>query len=273
MTRTGTILDRILERTRQDLAERRRRVPESLLVSRAEYREPPLPFVPALRGERVRVIAEVKRGSPSRGVFAPAADAAAVAQDYVRGGAAAISVLTDTPFFSGSLDDLTAVHAVARPAGVPVLRKDFILDPYQILEARAFGADAVLLIVAALSPEQLRELLAATWELGLEALVEVHDERELEIALAAGARVIGVNNRDLRTFVVDLAVSERLVPRIPTDRIAVAESGIHSVEDLERLAAAGIDAVLVGESLMRAVDRCSAVAALATVEVRRCRGS
>lgn len=197
----------------------------------------------------------------------------AVAADYLAGGAAAISVLTDEPFFHGHLRDLESVGALARPSGVPVLRKDFVIDPYQVLEARAFGADAVLLIVAALSRAQLTELLAATRELGLEALVEVHDEAELEVALGAGARVIGINNRDLRNFTVDLGISERLAPRIPADRIVVAESGIHTREDVERLARAGIDAILVGESLITARDRRAATAALAGVEVQRCRES
>lgn len=273
MTRTGTILDRILERTRRDLAERRAQLPEATLLEYVASAAPPLPFAPALRGERVRLIAEVKRGSPSRGLFAADADAAAVGADYFAGGAAAISVLTDAPFFAGHLRDLETVSTLARPAGVPVLRKDFIVDPYQVLEARAFGADALLLIVAALSPAQLAELLSATWETGLEALVEVHDETELEIALTAGARVIGINNRDLRTFRVDLEISERLAPQVPADRIVVTESGIHRVEDVARLARAGIDALLVGESLMTAPDRRARVAELASVEAQRCRGS
>ncbi len=273
MTRTGTILDRIVERTRRDLAERRAQMPEATLLERVATMAPPLSFALALRGEQVRLIAEVKRGSPSRGLFAPDADAAAVAADYLAGGAAAISVLTDEPFFAGRLSDLETVSALARPAGVPVLRKDFVVDPYQVLEARACGADAVLLIVAALSPVQLTELLAATWELGLEALVEVHDEAELEVALGAGARVIGINNRDLRSFTVDLGVSERLAPRIPADRVIVAESGIQTRADVERLARAGIDAILVGESLMTARDRRAATTALAGVEVQRCRES
>ncbi|MCX7623399.1 MAG: indole-3-glycerol phosphate synthase TrpC [Thermomicrobium sp.] len=273
MTRTGTILDRILDRTRRDLAERRQRVSEAELLRRVSKRAPALPFAAALRGESVRLIAEVKRGSPSRGLFAPAADAAAVAEEYVAGGAAAISVLTDTPFFAGSLADLERVRERTWHAGVPVLRKDFVVDPYQVLEARAFGADAVLLIVAALGARQLAELLAAAKEVGVEALVEVHDEAELATALEAGAGVIGINNRDLRTFTVDLAISERLAPRVPADRVVVAESGIHSRQDVERLARAGVDAVLVGESLMTAPDRRAAVEALASVEARRCRGS
>lgn len=273
MTRTGTILDRILERTRVDLAERRRVISETVLREQALARPKPVAFAAALRGERVRVIAEVKRASPSRGVFAAGADAVTVAEDYLAGGAAALSVLTDGPFFHGSLEDLerVAMRAHAGQPPVPVLRKDFIVDPYQVLEARAAGADALLLIVAALDRMQLTELLAATWELGMEALVEVHDEAELETALATGARVVGINNRDLRTFTVDLSVSERLAPRVPGDRIVVAESGIHRTSDVERLAAAGVDAILVGEALMTAPNRQAAVAELAGVEAVRCR--
>uniref|UniRef100_A0A7C1X423 Indole-3-glycerol phosphate synthase n=1 Tax=Thermomicrobium roseum TaxID=500 RepID=A0A7C1X423_THERO len=273
MTRTGTILDRILERTRVDLAERRRVISETVLREQALARPKPVAFAAALRGERIRVIAEVKRASPSRGVFAAGADAVTVAEDYLAGGAAALSVLTDGPFFHGSLEDLerVAMRAHAGQPPVPVLRKDFIVDPYQVLEARAAGADALLLIVAALDRMQLTELLAATWELGMEALVEVHDEAELETALATGARVVGINNRDLRTFTVDLSVSERLAPRVPGDRIVVAESGIHRTSDVERLAAAGVDAILVGEALMTAPNRQAAVAELAGVEAVRCR--
>jgi indole-3-glycerol phosphate synthase len=275
VTRTGTVLDRIVERTSADLAERRRRVPEGALRAQAHEQAPPVPLVPALRADRVSVIAEVKRGSPSRGLFAPEADAAAVAMDYLAGGAAALSVLTDEPFFHGSLEDLAVVARLAHasPGPVPVLRKDFLLDPYQIVEARAHGADAVLLIVAVLDRWQLAELLGVTWELGMEALVEVHDESELATAVEAGARVIGINNRDLRTFTVDLTVSERLAPLVPADRVVVAESGIHSVADVERLARAGIDAILVGEALMMAPDRRAIVRALGSVEVVRCRGS
>jgi len=273
VTRTGTILDRILERTRVDLAERRRVISETVLREQALARPKPVAFAAALRGERIRVIAEVKRASPSRGVFAAGADAVTVAEDYLAGGAAALSVLTDGPFFHGSLEDLerVAMRAHAGQPPVPVLRKDFIVDPYQVLEARAAGADALLLIVAALDRMQLTELLAATWELGMEALVEVHDEAELETALATGARVVGINNRDLRTFTVDLSVSERLAPRVPGDRIVVAESGIHRTSDVERLAAAGVDAILVGEALMTAPNRQAAVAELAGVEAVRCR--
>ena len=260
----ATFLDRILERTRQDLARRQEAQPLAALERALAARPPSVPFAATLRGERVRVIAEVKRASPSRGPIAPGVSAEAVARDYLAGGAAAISVLTDEPFFQGSLADLETVSRLAHAAWPPrpVLRKDFIVDPHQVAEARAHGADAVLLIVAALSDGSLRELMAAVRDYGLEALVEVHDEAELERALAAGAQVVGINNRDLRTFIVDLSVSERLAPLVPRDRVVVAESGIHSRADVERLAAVGVHAVLVGESLMTAPDRRAALEAL-----------
>lgn len=274
MIRTGTVLDQIVERTRSDLRVRRASIPESKLLGCLQELPPPRPFAPALRGERVRLIAELKRGSPSRGLFAPNADARTIAQEYLAGGAAALSVLTDEPFFGGSLDDLERVVAAAHAAqpARPVLRKDFIIDPYQVIEARAYGADAVLLIAAALTQEQLANLLKTARALGMEGLVEVHDEVELERALSVDAAVIGINSRDLRTFQVDLAVCERLAALVPEDRIVVAESGIRSVEDVRRVAEAGVDAILVGESLMMSSERSELLATLTSVEVQRCRG-
>lgn len=261
---TGTILDRILERTAADVAERKRRMAWAELDRAAAGRPRPVPLAAALGGPGIAVIAEVKRASPSRGVFPVAVDPPAVAREYLAGGAAAISVLTDGPFFHGSLGDIEAVGAVAHGGGeaVPVLRKDFVVDPYQIAEARAFGADAVLLIVAALADRQLGELLAAAREAGLEALVEVHDEGEMERAAAAGATLIGINNRDLRTFEVDLAVAERLAPLGPPGAVLVGESGVFTAGDAARLGRAGVAAVLVGEGLIVAPDRAAAVRAL-----------
>ncbi|MDI3339862.1 MAG: indole-3-glycerol phosphate synthase TrpC [Sphaerobacter sp.] len=261
---TGTILDRIAARTLADLDARRAARPLAEVEAAARAMPAPLPLDAALRGDGIQVIAEVKRASPSKGPIAAGADARAVARDYLSAGAAAISVLTDEPFFQGSLEDLAAVaalaHADARPR--PVLRKDFLLDPYQVVEARAHGADAVLLIVALLRGPALERMLDAVRAQGMQALVEVHDEAELEEALAAGALVIGINNRDLRTFTVDLGTTERLAPRIPRDRVIVAESGIHGPDDVRRLAAAGADAILVGESLMVAADRRAALRGL-----------
>lgn len=261
---TGTILDDILARTAADLAERKISMPVSDLEATARSLPAPLSLRAALAARAMSVIAEIKRASPSRGVFQVPVDPAKVAIDYLVGGAAAISVLTDRPFFQGSLRDLDAAASVAHAHAnaVPVLRKDFVVDPYQIVEARSHGADAVLLIVAALDDVALAELLAATMAWEMDALVEVHDEREMERAAAVGAMVVGINNRDLRSFAVDLSVSERLAPLAPDDAVVVAESGVFGPGDVERLHKAGAHAVLVGEGLVTAPDRAAAVKAL-----------
>lgn len=258
---TGTILDTILARTAADLDERSAVIPLAALETRAREQLPALRLGAALRQPGIAVIAEIKRASPSRGTFPVHVDPRAVAADYIAGGAAAISVLTDEPFFQGSLDDLETVAVEAHIPGVaiPVLRKDFVLDPYQIVEARARGADAVLLIVAALSDAALGALLVTAGQWGMDALVEVHDEDEMRRAAAAGARVIGINNRDLKTFTVDLAVTERLAPLAPKGSIIVAESGVFDANDVARLACAGAHAILVGEGLITAPDRAAAV--------------
>jgi indole-3-glycerol phosphate synthase len=248
-----TFLAEILARKRDEVAAARRAVPEAELRARARDRAAPRPFEAALslRGGPVRVIAEVKRASPSAGAIRAGLDAPAQARAYAAAGAAAISVLTDGPGFGGSLADLAAVREVV---DVPLLRKDFVVDAYQLHEARAHGADAALLIVAALEEGTLRALLGACGELGLAALVEVHDEAETEVALRAGARIVGVNNRNLKTFVVDLAVSERLLPLLPATVRGVAESGVRTAEDARRLRRAGAANLLVGEALVRAPD-------------------
>lgn len=208
---------------------------------------------------RVNVIAECKRRSPSRGVLAAAYDPVAIARQYESGGAAAISVLTEPTFFDGSLDHLTAVRAAV---DLPLLRKDFIVDDYQLFEARAAGADAILLIVAALGQDALRRLQQRAWELGLAALVEVHDDEELQRAVDSGARLIGVNNRNLRTLTVDVDASFRLAAKIPAAVVAVSESGLQSRADLEKLAAAGYKAFLIGERFMTDPAPAEAIAAL-----------
>jgi len=248
-------LERILAWKREELAERRRRRPLEALRAEAESAPPPRDFAAALarRGDRPALIAEIKRASPSRGAIAPAADPVAVARTYVQAGAAALSVLTDARFFDGDLRHLQAVRQ-ALPE-VPILRKDFTLDPYHLYEARAAGADAVLLIVAALDPARLADLIALSHALGMAALVEVHREEELEQALRAGARVIGVNQRDLHTLRVDRTAAARLRPYIPAGIRAVAESGLRSPEDVRAMAALGYDAVLIGEALMEAGAR------------------
>lgn len=252
-----TILEEILDRKRAEVQRLRGRKVE--LASRAADAPPARGFATALRsGDRLAVIAEFKRRSPSAGTLARGVDPAAVATAYERGGATALSVLTDGPDFGGSLDDLRAARAAT---SLPVLRKDFLIDPLQVLESRAAGADAALLIVRALASERLRELLAACDETGLDALVEAHDEEEVERALEVGARVVGVNARDLATFDVDLGRALELVAGIPADRVAVAESGIGGREDAAACGRAGADAVLVGSRLMSA-DPGTAVAEL-----------
>ena len=262
---TGTILERILDAKRGELERAKRETPMSELQERVKGAPFPLNLSGALWGESIRLIAEVKKASPSKGVIVADYDPAAIAAEYAANGAAAISVLTEVDHFGGSLAHLEAVKAVVGPQGLPVLRKDFIFDPYQLFESRAAGADAVLLIVAALSAGQLRELLAAAQTIWLQALVEVHDEAELETALGAGAEIIGVNHRDLRTFEVDLSLSLRLRPLVPAGRLLVAESGIEGAADVRRLKSAGFDGILVGEALLTAEDRPAKVRELAGV--------
>lgn len=261
---TGTVLDRILARTAADIVQRKAEFPIAELQARAAGRPAPLSLFATLARNDMSVIAEFKRASPSKGRFPVEIEPAEVARDYLAGGAAALSVLTDEPFFQGSMEDLTDAAVVAHSFSpqAPVLRKDFVVDEYQLHEALAIGADAVLLIVAALEQSALIRLLATARDLGLSPLVEVHDERELERACEAGAELIGVNNRDLRTFAVDLAVSERLATRAPAEALIVAESGIFTAEDVARMRAAGARAVLVGESLIVSPDRAAAVRSL-----------
>jgi indole-3-glycerol phosphate synthase len=259
-SRDGTVLDGILARTRERIALEQERQPLGSLQRAARLAPSARPFVAALaRPDRINVIAEHKRRSPSRGAIREDLAPGDVARRYEAAGAAALSVLTDEAFFGGCLEHL--VEARARVA-LPVLRKDFIVDPWQIWEARAAGADAVLLIVAALGERELVSLLAVAAEAGLEALVEVHDQIELERALGAGARCVGVNNRDLRTLAVSLDTSLSLVEAIPDDVVAVAESGIRSGATVRSLREAGFDAFLVGEQLMSAADPGAALAAL-----------
>ena len=265
---TGTVLDRIIARTVADVDARRVALPAEELETLAARLAEPIDFAASLARPGVGVIAEVKRGSPSRGVFPTVVVAGEVAAAYVAGGARAISVLTDEPFFHGSLADLRDVAAAAHAATtpVPVLRKDFIVDPYQVVEARANGADALLLIVAALDDATLRSLLTETRRLGMEALVEVHDGGEMARAAAAGACVVGINNRDLRDFNVDLATTERLAPLAPAGSVVVGESGIFGRDDVVRLQRAGVSAVLVGEGVILRDDRAAAVRDLTIVD-------
>lgn len=245
------ILDKIVETKKSEVAAQKERVSRAALEERIARRPPARDFAAALAGSRGAIIAEVKRRSPSRGVIRAGVDPAAIARTYERHGAAAISVLTDETFFGGSSADLEAVR---KAVALPVLRKEFIIDPYQILEARAIGADAILLIAAILTAEELRRYRELAASLGMASLVEVHDREELEAALASGAQIIGINNRNLRSFVTDIGTSLALAPLIPKGKIALAESGIRTRPEIEALLEAGIGAFLIGETLMAAPD-------------------
>ncbi|HZU38370.1 MAG TPA: indole-3-glycerol phosphate synthase TrpC [Gemmataceae bacterium] len=247
----GTILDRIVAKKRQEVEVARAGMPPAELERRLAQAPSVRDFRAALEAPGIQVIAEVKKASPSAGVIRADFDPVVIAQTYAAHAAACISVLTDAPFFQGSLAYLTAVrHAVERP----VLRKDFILDPYQLLEARAAGADAVLLIAEILDGSQLAQLWREANELGMQALVELYDSANLPRVLDSGARLIGVNNRDLRSFETRLEHTLEILPQLPRDCCLVSESGIRTRADVLRLEAAGVQAVLVGETLMRAHD-------------------
>lgn len=246
-------LETIMTWKRQELPKQKRERPVSDLRAQAALMVKPLDFAAALRRRSgpPRLIAEIKRASPSKGLLRHGFDPATLAKDYVNNGASAISVLTDKKFFQGNIEHLMAAKATAK---IPVLRKDFIFDPYQIVEARVAGADALLLIVAVLSDPQISTLLEETERLGMTALVEAHNEDEVGRALKAGAKVIGVNNRDLSDFSVDLETSARLRPLVPPEIVFVSESGIRSAADARRVAKMGVDAILVGEAIVKAKD-------------------
>ena len=249
---TTMILDQILANKYIEVAQRRSAQPIEQLRERVQTQTPPRDFSGALRrAGRPALIAECKKASPSKGLLCPAYDPAELAQMYAVNGAAALSVLTDEKFFQGTLSDLTRARAAS---GLPALRKDFIVDGYQVVEARAAGADAVLLIVAALHLEQLQELHAQITQLGMTALVEVHDEAEVDIAVQIEPKLIGVNNRNLHDFTVDLHTTARLRKYIPGHIALVAESGIHTADDVARVRDMGVDAILVGEALVTADD-------------------
>ena len=252
----ATFLETVVERTRAEVEARRHQVPAAELESRLGPSRRGRPFSEALIDEGISLIAEMKRASPSKGPIRPGASVSEVVSAYQRAGASAVSVLTEPNWFGGSLDDLVEARAAC---DLPLLRKDFVVDEYQLLEARVAGADAVLLIVAALERGRMEELMAAASDLGLDALVEVHDEKEVEVAVEAGAELIGINNRDLHSLEVDLETTFELLADVPAGTVVVAESGITENEDVERLERAGVDAILVGEALMRADDPVRAV--------------
>jgi indole-3-glycerol phosphate synthase len=247
--KTDSVLDAIVAQKVVDLESELKAAPEAEVRRAAERAAPRPDFAAALRRPDVGIVAEIKRRSPSKGVLAEQVDPVELARRYVAAGADAISVLTEEHRFDGSLDDLRGVSGAV---GAPLLRKDFLFAPYHLYQAKAAGASAALLIVAMLEQSALADLIRLTTELGLTPLVEVHTAREVERALAANARVIGINNRDLHTFEVDLAVTERLRPMIPSDLLVIGESGVQGGAEVARLKAAGVQAILVGEALMRA---------------------
>jgi len=245
------MLDRIMAQKREEVEQRKRVVPTTYLQERIACQKPALDLALALKGDHIRLIAEVKQASPSRGMLSPNLNPTKLAQTYAEGGAAAISVLTEADYFMGSIEHLAAIREVVK---LPLLRKDFIFDPYQVYESRAYGADALLLIAAILSQEQLRELVSLSHSLGLRCLVEVHNRDEVERAVLSEAEIIGINNRDLTTFTVDINTTHRLRPLVPKEKIVVSESGIKSRKDVEKLGKWSVHAVLVGEALVTASD-------------------
>jgi indole-3-glycerol phosphate synthase len=245
----GTFLTNIAQHVRDEVERRRREMPVSALRERPLFHAPTRGFATALTGSSRHIIAEIKRASPSKGLIREDFDPVAIARDYASHGASAISVLTEDRFFQGSLYDLERVRGAV---DVPLLRKDFMMDSYQVIEAKSYGADAVLLIAAMLDPHRLRELREQATALSLDSLVEVHSEEELDAAVKAGAQLLGINNRDLGTFEVNLSTTERLAPRVPAGMPAICESGIDSLAQIRRVEKLGIHVFLIGESLMRA---------------------
>ncbi len=245
------MLDKIVAQKREEVEQRKRVVTTACLQERIARQKPSFDFALALKSDHIRLIPEVKQASPSRGMLRSNFDPIKLAQIYSEGGAAAISVLTEANYFMGSIEHLTAIKDVVQ---LPLLRKDFIFDSYQIYESRAYGADALLLIAAILNQRQLKELVSLSHSLGLRCLVEVHNEGEVERAVLSEAEIIGINNRDLSTLTVDINTTHRLRPLIPKEKIVVSESGIKSRSDMEKLAGWRVNAVLVGEALVTAPD-------------------
>jgi indole-3-glycerol phosphate synthase len=245
------MLDKIVAQKREEVKQRKTVATMAYLQERIARQKPVLDLALALKGDHIRLIAEVKQASPSRGILTSNFSPTKLARTYAEGGAAAISVLTEANYFGGNIEHLSAIKEAV---GLPLLRKDFIFDPYQVHESRAYGADALLLIATILSQGQLKELISLSHSVGLKCLVEVHNEGEVERAVFSAAEIIGINNRDLNTFAVDINTTRRLRPLIPKEKITVSESGIKSKRDVEKLGKWGVDAVLVGEALVTASD-------------------
>ncbi len=253
-TDSPDILRKIVEVKSEEVERLKTEAPLDSLLARIEWQADPLDFAARLTGPRVKVIAEVKRASPSRGILRENLNPAWLATQYVKNGASAISVLTNKDHFQGSLTDLEAAGAVAHTHLVPVLRKEFIFDPYQLHEARAYGADAILLIVSMLDADTLVSLKDLAESYGMQCLVEVHDDSEMDTAIQIGAEIIGINNRDLRTFHTTLDITDNLAHRAPPESVLVSESGLRTPDDLERVRRAGASAVLIGDALVSAPD-------------------
>ena len=249
-----SVLTRIVDVKRREVERLKVEMPLAALKRRIETQTGPLDTRAALQRERVAIIAEIKKASPAKGLLMPNFDAWALASTYVCNGASAISVLTNVDHFQGSIEHLETARRVAYPSGIPVLRKEFIFDPYQVYEARAYGADLVLLIVAMLDAADLRSLHTLVLDLGMQCLVEVHDEVELDTALEIGAKIVGINNRDLRTFKTDIETTERLAPLILSGETVVSESGINTPDDIRRVRDAGAHSALIGEALVTSSD-------------------
>jgi indole-3-glycerol phosphate synthase len=245
------ILDEIVANKKKEIIASKSRASIAEMKRLAEAKSKTVDFVKALSGSTLKLIAEVKKASPSKGIIREDFNPVEIAKTYAENGASAISILTDEKFFQGKLDYLDAIRRVV---DIPILRKDFILEPYQVFESRVYGADAILLIVAILKPENLIELLKLSHSLGMTCLVEVHNEDELNTAIRANAKIIGINNRDLTTMITDISTTERLRPLIPIDRLVISESGIKDRGDMEFMERLGINAVLVGEILMSSPD-------------------
>jgi len=245
------MLDKIVAQKREEIEQRKKVAPRAYLQERIARQKSALDLALALKSDHIRLIAEVKQASPSRGMLSPNFNPTELSQTYAEGGAAAISVLTEANYFMGSIEHLAAIKEAV---GLPLLRKDFIFDPYQVYESRAYGADALLLIAAIVSEGQLKELISLSHSLGLRCLVEVHNGDEVEKAILSKAEIIGINNRDLNTFIVDINTTRRLRPLVPKEKIVVSESGIKSRKDMEKLGEWRVDAALVGEALVTAGD-------------------
>ncbi|MDH3976675.1 MAG: indole-3-glycerol phosphate synthase TrpC [Deltaproteobacteria bacterium] len=246
-----TYLDDIIIYKKQELEERKKKIPYDILKMQLQFVKKPKDFKEALTGDGVKIIAEIKKASPSKGVIRENFDHIEIAEAYEKAGAAAISVLTDSKFFQGDIEYLSQARQVV---DIPLLRKDFIIDEYQVVEARIYGADAVLLIATVLPEDELKYLYELSRSLGMHVLVEVHDKKDLKKALNAGADIIGINNRDLKKFKTDIQTTVELAKIIPNDRIIVSESGINSIDDIKMLREGGADAFLIGEAFMREVD-------------------